>query len=220
MNENVIIRIQDIDRFGKPFKKYAQALGKHSYRELMKMDNLHPFTFTLYTEMLPDIEERKLLLEDLSIAIQKGEITTTDKMDVQQIKNLKLASMMLKRRIKENRETAQKMQLEQIQASQQAAMQKIQSEQQTVAFEYQMKSKLSEQEFQQNWQLELLKLQGQAQMHETKVYQDFQKQEKDIETRKEMQQYGEAKKDYRQDDKLDAMAKNQLSKDSIKSMKK
>lgn len=220
LNENIVLRIQDIDKYDKPFKKYAQAMGKYAMRELMSLDKLHPFTFSLYVEMLPDVEERKLLLEDLSLAIQKGEITTTDKMDVQQIKNLKLASLLLKRRIKENREVAQKAQLEQIQASQQATIQKAQMEQQNIGYEFQLKSQLSNQEFQQQYQIELLKLQAQTQMTETKAYQDFQKQDNDIQSREKNVQYQQAKMDYRQTEKLDAMREGQLSKDSIKSMKK
>lgn len=220
MNENIVLRIQDIDKYDKPFKKYAQAMGKYAMRELMSLDKLHPFTFSLYVEMLPDVEERKLLLEDLSLAIQKGEITTTDKMDVQQIKNLKLASLLLKRRIKENRELAQKSQLEQIQASQQATLQKAQMEQQNIGYEYQLKSQLSQQEFEQAYQIELLKLQAQTQMQESNAYRDFQKQNNDIQSRSENVRYQQAKMDYRQTEKLEAMKNNELSKDSIKSMKK
>ena len=104
---------------------------------LLALDKLHPFTYSLTIEMLPDVEERKELNTDLGLALERGDISVSDKIDVNNITNLKLASAVLKRRIKNNKEEAQQMQLQQIQAQQVAQQEKTQIDAQMKQMEFQ-----------------------------------------------------------------------------------
>lgn len=184
--ENIILRIQDIDKYDKPFKKYVQAIGMESMEALNRLDGLHPYTFSLYIEVLPSDEEANELREDLTLAFQQGQITVVDKMDVNEISNMKLAKTLLKRRIRENAEREQQRQLEISQANQQAAMTKIQAEGELESIKSQNQRALEYDKFIYERELLQMKLQVESQ---NKQYDDMMKQNE-----KEMQKQHENEK--------------------------
>jgi hypothetical protein len=220
-SENVVLRLQDIDKYGdKPFKKYVQALGIHNMEALNALEGLDPFTYSLYVEMLPDADERKELNEDMTIAMQAGLIDVTDKMDVQNITNLKLASAVLKRRIKSNEAKRHQRSLELEQQKQQTKQIELQMKGQEMQTKFQYDSQLSQQEYLQEKDLLAMKLQLQQQENFAKqatqaAENNAQKVHDNNKTVYQQNQMNE-----RQDQKLEAMKKQQLSKDSEKSMKK
>ncbi len=220
LSENIIIRIQDIDKYDKPFKKYVQALGIENMEALNALDKLHPFTFSLYIEMLPDVEERRQLSEDLTIAFQAGDITVVDKMDVNNIHNLKLASSVLKRRIKENQAKKQQMALEQSQMSQQAKMMEIQANEQMEQAKFQREQSLSNQEYIQKMELLEREWQYRTAIARGEQVAKAEKDARDKDHDNNKTVYNQGQMNDRSDKKLDQMAKGQLSKDSVKSMKK
>ena len=220
LSENIIIRIQDIDRFDRPFKKYVQALGVHNMEALNALDRLHPYTFSLYIEMLPDEDEKRELREDLTLAFQAGDITVVDKMEVNQINNLKWASALLKRKIKENQEKKHQQQLELTQAGQQANMAKLEADNQALQLEYSLKGNLSYQEHMQTMDQLALQLQIKQQAQAEEAARQTQKDMLNRETTKEIAAFKENKADGRKMMGIEAIEKGKADKDTLKNMKK
>ena len=219
-SENIILRIQDIDKYDKPFKKYCQALGYHNMTALEDLDELHPFTFSLSIDMLPDIEERRMLLDDLTIAFQAGDITVTDKMDVQSIKNLKWAATVLKRRIRENREAKQQFEMQKIQQQQQAQMAALQAEQAKEEQKFGYESQLSNQKYVQDRELLELEMQYKygAQQQQDLQKETARKEQIDHDSTKTVYQQNEMNK--RHQDKMEQLDKGQATNDMKKNLKK
>ena len=220
LSENIVIRIQDIDKYDKPFKKYVNALGSYNLRSLMELDKLHPFTYSLYIEMKPSIEERENLNIDLQIALDRGQITVPDKIDIQNISNLKYAAMTLRRKIKENEEKAQEMELQRIEAGDTAKMAQLQAQMQLEQFKVNAESQLSRQNFEQNYELESMKLSGKINEQYIKANVATGKEYRDKSHDKEKLQFQQGQMNMRADKKLEAWEKGQLSKDSSKNLKK
>lgn len=220
LSENIIIRIQDIDEYDKPFKKYVNALGVFNMRALMDLEKLHPFTYSLAIEMKPSIEERKDLDRDLLDSIARGEITSADRIEVNAIKNLKLAGLVLKRKIAYNIKRNQQNQLEQIQAQQQAEMQKIQADMQKLQVESQ--NKLAEINLGKEWDYKIKQLElGMAsQSNEAKRQDDFGKEMRAAQNKNNIAEFQQGQMNERQKEKIEALKEDKLSKDSEKNMKK
>lgn len=220
MSENIVIRIQDIDKYDKPFKKYANALGMYNLIALQQLDKLHPFTFSLYIEMKPSVEERAELKKDLSDAVVSGQITIPDKLDIQNITNLKFAALTLKRKIKENIQAAHERQVELAQAGDGAAMAKLQAETELEQLKGSIAMQLSKQEYLQTKDIEFMKLSGQADDNFTKAALAAGKDRGDKAHKSEIAQFQQGQMNKRHKEKLDAYKEGQLSKDSAKNINK
>jgi len=221
LSENIIIRIQDIDEYDdKPFKKYVNALGSFNMRALMSLDGLNPYTFALTVEMKPSLEERKGLNEDLTLSIQAGLITPADKIEVQAIKNLKLASMVLKRTIEANTQKAQDMQLQQSEAAQQAKMMEIQMKER--AEQMKIQGDIAKINTEKAWDMEIEKMKMGMQVNQQMAKQasETAKQGAQQDHDNKKTAFNQGQMNQRQDQKLKAMEEQKLSKDSEKQMKK
>jgi hypothetical protein len=154
-------------------------IGKYNLQIIEDIKDLYLYDFGIFIEMSPDEEEKAMLEQNIQMALSQQNISLEDAIDIREINNLKMANQLLKlkRKQKEEKEQAQQMQAQEMQAQQQmqaqeaAAMQQMQITQATSAakmetmtaqsqmeiqkmqMEAQLKTKLMEVEF--NYQMQL-----------------------------------------------------------------
>lgn len=197
--ENISLKLADVISFPLTKNSLMNSISMFNVEILKEMESLNLHDFGIFLEMEPDDEDKAGLKQDIQIALQTKEIDLEDSIDIQQIKNLKLATQMLKlkRKKKIEREQAQVQQNIQAQAqanaeaSERAAMAEVQKQQaltaekisieqskagfemQRMRAEAQIKKELMATEFQYNMQL------AQASVAQT------QQKEKEVEDRKD-----------------------------------
>jgi hypothetical protein len=183
--ENISLRISDVLNFPLTKNSLMNSVSTFNVETLREIANLNLHDFGIFLEMEPDEEERAELQKNIQICLQTKEIDIEDSIDINQIKNLKLANEMLKVKRKKRQQREQKLVQQNIQAqaqanaeaSEKAAMAEVQKQQamtaekvaieqaksnfemQRMQAEAQIKKELLATEFQYNLQLEQMKMQ-------------------------------------------------------------
>ena len=183
--ENISLKINDVLNFPLTKNSLMNSISTFNVETLKEIENLNLHDFGIFLEMEPDDEERAELQKNIQIALQTKEIDIEDSIDINQIKNLKLANEMLKLKRKKKQEREQALVQQNIQAQAQAnaqsaekaAMAEVQKQQaltaekvaieqaksnfemQRMQTEAQIKKELMATEFQYNLQLAQMKAQ-------------------------------------------------------------
>ena len=183
--ENISLKINDVLNFPLTKNSLMNSISTFNVETLKEIENLNLHDFGIFLEMEPDDEERAELQKNIQIALQTKEINIEDSIDINQIKNLKLANEMLKLKRKKKQEREQALVQQNIQAqaqanaesSEKAAMAEVQKQQaltaekvaieqaksnfemQRMQTEAQIKKELMATEFQYNLQLAQMKAQ-------------------------------------------------------------
>ena len=183
--ENISLKIRDVLNFPLTKNSLMNSVSTFNVETLKEIENLNLHDFGIFLEMEPDDEERAELQKNIQIALQTKEIDIEDSIDINQIKNLKLANQMLKLKRKKKQEREQAMVQQNIQAqaqanaeaSEKAAMAEVQKQQamtaekvaieqaksnfemQRMQAEAQIKKELMATEFQYNLKLAQMKAQ-------------------------------------------------------------
>tara|TARA_B100000768_G_scaffold63924_1_gene61755 strand:+ start:586 stop:2997 length:2412 start_codon:yes stop_codon:yes gene_type:complete len=181
--ENISLKINDVLNFPLTKNSLMNSISTFNVETLKEIENLNLHDFGIFLEMEPDDEEKAELQKNIQIALQTKEIDIEDSIDINQIKNLKLANEMLKLKRKKKQEKAQALVQQNIQAQAQAnaqsaekaAMAEVQKQQaltaekvaieqaksnfemQRMQTEAQIKKELMATEFQYNLQLAQMK---------------------------------------------------------------
>ena len=181
--ENISLKINDVLNFPLTKNSLMNSVSTFNVETLKEIENLNLHDFGIFLEMEPDDEERAELQKNIQIALQTKEIDIEDSIDINQIKNLKLANEMLKLKRKKKLEREQALVQQNIQAqaqanaeaSEKAAMAEVQKQQaltaekvaieqaksnfemQRMQTEAQIKKELMATEFQYNLQLAQMK---------------------------------------------------------------
>ena len=183
--ENISLKINDVLNFPLTKNSLMNSVSTFNVETLKEIENLNLHDFGIFLEMEPDEEERAELQKNIQICLQTKEIDIEDSIDINQIKNLKLANEMLKVKRKKRQQREQALVQQNIQAqaqanaqaSEKAAMAEVQKQQaltaekvsieqaksnfemQRMQAEAQIKKELMATEFQYNLQLEQIKAQ-------------------------------------------------------------
>ena len=183
--ENISLKINDVLNFPLTKNSLMNSVSTFNVETLKEIENLNLHDFGIFLEMEPDDEEKAELQKNIQIALQTKEIDIEDSIDINQIKNLKLANEMLKLKRKKKQEREQALVQQNIQAqaqanaqaSEKAAMAEVQKQQaltaekvaieqaksnfemQRMQTEAQIKKELMATEFQYNLQLAQMKAQ-------------------------------------------------------------
>ena len=183
--ENISLKIADVLNFPLTKNALMNSVSTFNVETLKEIENLNLHDFGIFLEMEPDDEEKAELQKNIQIALQTKEIDIEDSIDINQIKNLKLANEMLKLKRKKKKEREQALVQQNIQAqaqanaqaSEKAAMAEVQKQQaltaekvaieqaksnfemQRMQAEAQIKRELMATEFQYNLQLAQMKSQ-------------------------------------------------------------
>ena len=184
--ENISLKINDVLNFPLTKNALMNSVSSFNVETLKEMENLNLHDFGIFLELEPNEEEKAELQRNIQIALQTKEIDIEDSIDINQIKNLKLANEMLKLKRRKRQEREQAIVTQNIQAQAQAnaeaseksAMAEVQKQQaltaekvaieqaksnfemQRMQAEAQIKKELMATEFQYN--LQLAQMQAQA----------------------------------------------------------
>ena len=118
--ENISLKISDVLNFPLTKNSLMNSVSTFNVETLKEIENLNLHDFGIFLEMEPDDEERAELQKNIQIALQTKEIDIEDSIDINQIKNLKLANEMLKLKRKKKKEREQALVQQNIQAQAQA----------------------------------------------------------------------------------------------------
>ena len=209
--ENISLRVADALEFPLTRQALASSISRYNVGTLDELSKLNMHDFGVFLELEPDEEEKQILEQNIQIALQGGQIDLEDAIDIREVKNLKLANQMLKKRRKDKAARDQQAQQANIQAQAQAnaqlaeqtAMAEAQKQQilteqklqlekaksdfevQKMEREAQVKMQLMEQEF--NYNMQLAQAQGQAK----KQAEEFKEDRKDERTKIQATQQSE-----------------------------
>lgn len=93
----------------KDTKHIVEAImGEFTTDIIKELSNLGYYQFIVNVDLRPTNEERAQLIQSMSEALQTGSISIEDKIDIEEIDNLRLAKQMIKIRQRQNRERAER----------------------------------------------------------------------------------------------------------------
>lgn len=168
----ITCRMADVIEYSPMRESFVRAIGKYSVEIIDEIREMHLHEFGVYVNLQPDEEQKAVLEGHLQSALQQGKIDVDDAIDIQGVKNIKIASQLLKvrkqRKEREAQQRAQENMQQQSQANQQAAMASEQSKQQREMAKQQgemellqMESQLRLQEMEKEFELKRLLIQEQ-----------------------------------------------------------
>lgn len=171
--EALTYRVADILEYADFKDDFVNKIGKYNVSILNDISDLYIYDFGIFIEVAPDEEQRALLEQNIQMALQKQDINLEDAIDIREVKNIKLATQLLKLKRKQKQEKEQKQQQEQqafqaqlnMQSQQQAAQNAMQK--QEVELNAKMQLKQAEIAF------ELEKLKGEAQLKSQLMAEEF-----------------------------------------------
>lgn len=160
----VSYRLSDLLEYSEMRETFINIIGKRSVDIIEEIKDLHIHDFGIEIELHPDEEEKNMLEQNIQQSLQNDKIDLDDAIDIRNVRNIKLANMLLKiRKAKKEvldlkkKEANIKMQtdsnIQSSQAASQSAMQEMQ-------FKYKAEMELEKQKA----ILELQKIQAQGQI--------------------------------------------------------
>lgn len=148
LSECVSYRISDVLEYSDMKEDFVKNIGKHSVEILEEIKELHLHDFGIFIEMHPDEEEKQMLEQNIQTSLSAGKIDIDDAIDIRGIKNVKIASQLLKVRKRRKEKLDNKRQQENIalqaEANQQAAMAAEQGKQQTALAKMEAEAKIKQ----------------------------------------------------------------------------
>ena len=207
--ECVGYRLSDMLEYSEMKADFIKNIGKFSVEILESIKDLHLHDFGIFIELHPDEEEKAMLESNIQGSLSAGKIDIDDAIDIRSVKNVKIASQLLKVRKKRKEEADQKKQQSNIALQAQANQEASQ-----VAESAKAKSRMMEME-------------AEAKIHQLKTELEIQKMEKEFELKAQliqmqkgidsefksnemnMQQQKEKYKEDRKDSRTDKQASQQ-----------
>ena len=146
--ECVGYRISDILEYSSMKEDFIKSIGRSSVDILNEIKELHLHDFGIYIELHPDEEERQMLEQNIQTSLSAGKIDIDDAIDIRSVKNVKIASQLLKVRKRRKEKLDNKRQQENIalqaEANQQAALTAEQGKQQTALAKMEAEAKIKQ----------------------------------------------------------------------------
>jgi hypothetical protein len=141
-------RISDILEYSDMKEDFVKNIGRHSVDILDEIKELHLHDFGVFIEMHPDEEEKQMLEQNIQTSLSAGKIDIDDAIDIRGIRNVKIASQLLKVRKRRKEKLDNKRQQENIalqaEANQQAALTAEQGKQQTALAKMEAEAKIKQ----------------------------------------------------------------------------
>ena len=199
--ECVAHRLSDLLEFSEMSESFVKAIGKYSVELLREISDLYLHEFGIFIEVHPDEEEKQMLEQNIQVSLSAGKIDIDDAIDIRSIKNVKIASQLLKIRKKRKEKDDQRRQQQNIQqqsqANQQAAVASEQAKQQTKLAEIQGESELEKLKSQLRIQEMDAEFEKKAQLMQMQQQIAGQKELRSVQLQKNKEEYKEDRKDQR-----------------------
>ena len=171
--ENISMRIADAIAFPTTYQALIQSVSLYNSKTLEELQSSNLLDFGIFLNLEPDEADKQLLEQNIQVALQGGQIYLEDAIELREVKNLKLANRMLKKKREEKMAKEQTMQQQNMQAQSQA---QAQAAEQTALAESQKQQVITEQKIQLEQaksQFEIQKLQQEAQVKQQLMEQQF-----------------------------------------------
>ena len=165
--EACVMRMQDVLEFHPLKENFKMSIGKVNTAVIDSLDGLHLHDFGIFLELEPDDEDRAKLDQNILQAQSNGQIHLDDVIDIQKIKNLKLANQVLKLRRKQKHEEDLQIQQQQAQAQGEAQAQVAQAAAQAKQQEMQAQAQMEQQKIQMEQQAHIAKLQAEMEFEKS-----------------------------------------------------
>ena len=199
--ECINYRISDILEYSDMKEDFVKNIGKYSVEILEEIKELHLHDFGIFIELHPDEEEKQMLEQNIQTSLSAGKIDIDDAIDIRGIKNVKIASQLLKVRKRRKEKLDNKRQQENIalqaEANQQAAMAAEQGKQQTALAKMEAEAKIKQLEA----ELEMQRMQQEFMLKSEliKMQKGIESQIKasELQMQKDKEEYKEDRKDKR-----------------------
>ena len=199
--ECVAHRLSDVLEFSDMAESFVKAIGKYSVELLREISDLYLHEFGIFIEVHPDEEEKQMLEQNIQVSLSAGKIDIDDAIDIRSIKNVKIASQLLKIRKKRKEKDDQRKQQQNIQqqsqANQQAAVASEQAKQQTKMAEIQGESELEKLKSQLRIQEMDAEFEKKAQLMQMQQQFAGQREARVVQLQKDKEEYKEDRKDQR-----------------------
>lgn len=141
LSELIVGKIQIAVLMGK-VSGYVKALGQQTVKFWEINPNVSIHELGIFIDEAPTREEREMLWADVNLKASQGLLSPADKAMVMGCRNLKMAAMLLDKKIRDRQEQMQQAELEKIQANSasqtEMQLQIEQMKQQTMMMEHQM----------------------------------------------------------------------------------
>ena len=170
-------RVADMLEYSDFREEFINQIGKFNVGILDEISKLYLSDFGIFIEIQPDEEEKKMLEQNIQMALQRDSINLEDAIDIREIRNIKLANQVLKLKRKgkedldrQNKAAAAQQQgqinMQSQQMAAQTSMQKLQMETQATMQIEEAKAKFSVKKMQGEAAIkaELMNLEFQLQM--------------------------------------------------------
>ena len=146
--ECITYRMSDVLEYSEMADDFARAIGRESMDILNEIKTLHLHDFGIYIELHPDEEEKAVLEQNIQTSLSAQKIDIDDAIDIRNVKNVKIASQLLKvrkkRKEKQDNKRAQENIALQAEANQQATMVAEQGKQQTIYAQGEIEAKIEQ----------------------------------------------------------------------------
>jgi len=94
--ECICYRMSDVLEYSDMKEDFAVMIGSGSVDMINKIKDLHLYNFGIYIDLMPDEEETQMLNQNIQAALAAGKIDIDDAIDIRNVKNVKIASQLLK----------------------------------------------------------------------------------------------------------------------------
>ena len=125
--EGISVRISDVLQYSNTKQEFIQSIGQFDVANLSDVSKLYLHNFGIFIAVHPDEEEKQKIDNNISIALQSGQIDIDDVIDIQGQTNVKLASQYLKLKKKKKAKRDAEARQQEIQAQAQANAQAAQT---------------------------------------------------------------------------------------------
>ena len=201
-SEFIVSRIQNMSMYGEKYNNaIKKLLGENNVKLLQKGKNLHMYEYSISINIAPDAEERAEFKKTLDIALQAGNIEVSDRIDLINTRNLKIANKDLKIRISKRKRQLQLERMQEIEATnkgQERAGIAIEREKQRT-FQMQIQAEQAKSAFEGKKEGMLLnqKIEGDVLLLKLKYMYEGSIADKNLQSVKMMDKYKEDRKDIR-----------------------
>ena len=173
LGEALTYRVADILEYSDFADEFVNQIGKYNVSILHEIKDLYIYDFGIFIEVSPDEEQKALLEQNIQMALSKNDINLEDAIDIREIKNIKLATQLLKVKREQKAAKEQQMAMQQQAMQQQAAMQAQQLKDQADIQKIQLETQSKIQIEQAKIAFEVEKMQAEAALKRELMAEEF-----------------------------------------------
>ena len=173
LGEALTYRVADILEYADFAEEFVNQIGKFNVSILHEIRELYIYDFGIFIEVSPDEEQKALLEQNIQMALSKNDINLEDAIDIREIKNIKLATQLLKVKREQKAEKEQQRAMQQQAMQQQAQMQSQQMKDQAEIQKIQLDTQSKIQIEQAKISFEIEKMQAEAALKRELMAEEF-----------------------------------------------